>query len=364
MTFVIRFGWSVLLACWLVVPHPALAEQPVVHAVLFWSDTCPHCHDVIENVLPPIQTQYGAQFQLKMLQVQEPANAALYETMARSFNLAPERQGVPALLVGDQVLVGSEEIPAQLPGQIERFLAAGGVDFPALPGLDRAPAVDMCGAVRCADNVPQTIQSASGDPVANALAGAVLLGLGATVVYALGTILRVGRQAAPAPAPGHQVRGPRRHAPVMAGWAHGLIPVFALLGLGAASYLAYTKLAHTSVVCGPVGDCDAVQTSIYSELFGIPVAMLGALTYLAMLVCWVGSCLASARLAMSARLGLFGLSLMGAMFSFYLTFLEPFVIGAVCAWCLTSAICLALILLLASRRIHHDFRPALRQRSA
>jgi uncharacterized membrane protein len=103
--------------------------------------------------------------------------------------------------------------------------------------------------------------------------------------------------------------------------------VLALFGLGVASYLAYTKLADTAVVCGPVGDCDAVQTSVYSELLGIPVALLGGLSYLGILGLWVVSRLGRGQAADLARLGLYGLALVGTLFSLYLTFLEPFVIG-------------------------------------
>ena len=39
----------------------------------------------------------------------------------------------------------------------------------------------------------------------------------------------------------------------------------------------------------------------------------------------------------------------GTLFSIYLTFLEPFVIGAVCAWCLTSAVVMTLLLVVAVR---------------
>jgi uncharacterized membrane protein len=43
-------------------------------------------------------------------------------------------------------------------------------------------------------------------------------------------------------------------------------------------------------------------------------------------------------MAAFTRLALLGLTAFGVLFSIYLTFLEPFVIGATCAWCLTSAI--------------------------
>jgi uncharacterized membrane protein len=132
-----------------------------------------------------------------------------------------------------------------------------------------------------------------------------------------------------------------------AGWSW-LVPVLGVIGLAVASYLATTKLAHSDVICGPVGDCDAVQLSPYSELLGIPVAVLGALAYLGILFLWVTQRMLPEGMASVARWTLFALAMVGAAFSSYLTFLEPFVIGAVCVWCLTSAVCMALLLLLAS----------------
>jgi uncharacterized membrane protein len=38
------------------------------------------------------------------------------------------------------------------------------------------------------------------------------------------------------------------------------------------------------------------------------------------------------------------MALLGTLFSIYLTFLEPFVIGATCIWCITSAIVITLLL--------------------
>jgi uncharacterized membrane protein len=128
-------------------------------------------------------------------------------------------------------------------------------------------------------------------------------------------------------APGARQRRARKRVTPTPAWQHRGVPVLALFGLGVASYLAYTKLADTAVVCGPVGDCDAVQTSVYSELLGIPVALLGGLSYLGILGLWVVSRLGRGQAADLARLGLYGLALVGTLFSLYLTFLEPFVIG-------------------------------------
>jgi uncharacterized membrane protein len=80
------------------------------------------------------------------------------------------------------------------------------------------------------------------------------------------------------------------------------------------------------------------------------------LNYLGILLCWLVYRLVPSVAGRTAHLLLWGLALVGAAFSFYLTFLEPFVIGAVCAWCLALAACMALILLLASRSIGHHAR--------
>lgn len=56
--------------------------------------------------------------------------------------------------------------------------------------------------------------------------------------------------------------------------------VLALLGLIDAAYLTYVKLANTSAACANIGDCDAVNNSIYSEILGIPIALLGGGAYL------------------------------------------------------------------------------------
>ena len=50
-------------------PVQAQAPQPVVHAVMFWMAGCPHCEDVIANVLPPLHEKYGEQFDLFMIEV-------------------------------------------------------------------------------------------------------------------------------------------------------------------------------------------------------------------------------------------------------------------------------------------------------
>src|SRR5690606_6098393 len=100
---------------------------PVVQAVLFYSPSCPHCHYVANEVLPPLFEQYGEQLQLAGVNVSEPDGQALYQEAVEVFAIADDRIGVPTLIAGEVVLVGSREIETQLPGLIEAHLAQGGL---------------------------------------------------------------------------------------------------------------------------------------------------------------------------------------------------------------------------------------------
>jgi len=134
-------------------------------------------------------------------------------------------------------------------------------------------------------------------------------------------------------------------------WFEDVIPLLCLLGLGVAGYLTYVETQNVAAVCGPVGDCNAVQASPYARLFGfLPVGLLGMIGYVAILAAWAvgrfgrGSL---ASLANLAALALLGMALFGVLFSLYLTYLELYVIRAICAWCLSSAVIMALLLLFA-----------------
>jgi uncharacterized membrane protein len=136
------------------------------------------------------------------------------------------------------------------------------------------------------------------------------------------------------------------------------IPALCAAGLGVASYLAHVEIRQVEAVCGPVGECNVVQSSDYTLFLGVPVAMWGIAFYLAIAVLWAGNRYLDGRLAHLSLLGLLGLTLLGTLFSIYLTCLELFVIHAVCTWCLSSAVFSAVLMLLvvvpATRERHRD----------
>jgi uncharacterized membrane protein len=132
------------------------------------------------------------------------------------------------------------------------------------------------------------------------------------------------------------------------GWLAWATPILALAGLGVAIYLTYVEGAQAQAICGPIGDCNAVQSSQYAMIFGvIPVGLFGALGYIGILIAWAWRRWREDALANLAGLALFIMAAFGVLYSIYLTYLELFVIRAVCIWCISSAVIMTLILLLS-----------------
>lgn len=347
------------------------AVGEVVRAVLFYSPSCPHCHKVIEEFLPPIIDRYGAQLEIIGVDTTSPGGGEMFVAAVERFTIPPERQAVPMLIVGETILLGSAEIPDQLPGLIDFYLAQGGIDWPDIPGLRETlatmqpqptatqPASLTPGKLTetpsgAADVIATTQPSAVTstpdvdvlvspaplgggliiptqgnlgikerllrDPAGNALALIVLVGLVVELVLVIHVLCKL-------PAGLDEPRPPYA------------ILVLSLMGIAVAAYLTYVETAHVQAVCGPVGDCNTVQQSQYARLFGLlPVGVLGLAGYLAIIAAWMVGRFDEYRRARLANLALLAMALFGVVFSIYLTFLEPFVIGATCMWCLSSAL--------------------------
>lgn len=137
----LRFILTILLiTVWLFSPSGADAQtddEPVVRAVLFYSPTCPHCHEVINELLVPMTAEYGEQLQIVALDTSQPNGAQLYQAAIQRYQVPDERRGVPTMVIKGVVLVGSLEIPEQFPGMVEEGLASGGIDWPDIPGLEQ-----------------------------------------------------------------------------------------------------------------------------------------------------------------------------------------------------------------------------------
>ena len=128
-------------------------------------------------------------------------------------------------------------------------------------------------------------------------------------------------------------------------WPRWVIPILAMLGMGVAIYMSFVETTKIAAFCGPIGDCNSVQKSQYAVIFGVlPVGVLGLIGYLAILAAWITQLFSSERWRNLLSVAIWGMAVFGVLFSIYLTFLEPFVIGATCIWCISSAIIITLLL--------------------
>ena len=111
-----------------------------------------------------------------------------------------------------------------------------------------------------------------------------------------------------------------------------VLGVLAVAGLLISAYLTWTHFAGITPVCaGGGGGCETVQSSRYAAILGVPVSVLGIAGYAGLLLS------AALRGDVGVYLG-FLIALAGTLFSTYLTYLEVFVIHALCQWCLASAV--------------------------
>jgi len=424
----------------------ARAQESVVKALFFYSPTCPHCHQVATEVLPGLRQQYGDRFVIVGVDVATQGGFALYMAIVGYFGLPESRQGVPALVVGTDVMVGSVEIPQRLPRTLQWALAGSGIDWPPVPEVREAlaaqglleqkpvaeePVADTAAAAPdprpsshdsvpaepasaeerpetepeqpSRDSVPARAASAgAGEPARppseaadTALVGTTTSVTGvpepgttpsdaaepdtasgtATILDAtltpdatspldrpsiarlfmrdpLGNGIAVGALVFLVATLAWSLRAMLRPPSALTTWSSWWFPALGIAGAVIATYLSFVEVTGTEAVCGPVGDCNTVQQSSWARLFGvIPVGLLGLAGYGAMLVAWGVATGSSARLGRPAWMAAWAMAFVGTAFSAYLTFLEPFVIGATCAWCVSSAVSIALMLVVATGQV-------------
>ncbi len=381
-------------------PAHGQAEFPTVYAIFFYSPTCSHCHKVIEEDLPVFEAEFGDSLQIIPVNTTEQWGGALYRSACAVLDTQNKCGGVPLMVVGDVILIGDQEIPARLPAITRAALEAGGLPLPEFPGssdlmaawqqlnaadntpaeatVTTAPPATMPSALKTLDTSRSLADRLAADPEANALAVLVLISLLFSIAWLawqqyggelvnlqtpaliLAALLGVGLAVSLVASNSDDTTASVIAYGVVAllglalvliplaqAYRSYVIPLVALAGIAVASYLTHIETSDTTAVCGLIGDCNTVQQSEYARLFGVlPIGVLGVFAYLMFLVIWGVSLLPNLKSEFRRQLHtlLVLLVLGGALFSAYLTFLEPFVIGATCVWCLTSAVTMLLLL--------------------
>lgn len=125
----------------------------------------------------------------------------------------------------------------------------------------------------------------------------------------------------------------------------------ALAGVVIAGYLAAVRILGESAACGPSMGCETVAASQYSVILGIPVAFLGVGMSLALAACALVWWIRAERRALVAA---YLLLLLATLFAAYLTYLELFVIEAICLWCAAYAVSIVVALVAAGMALRRS----------
>lgn len=126
--------------------------------------------------------------------------------------------------------------------------------------------------------------------------------------------------------------------------------VLAILGLLVSIYMTIYKITANDSMCLGSGDCSTVNASRYSEVYGIPVALIGVLGYAAILgIHWLER--RSEFFEENGSMMLFGISLLGFFFTLWLIYVEIALIKALCPFCLASQFIMTVIFILSVIRV-------------
>jgi cytochrome c biogenesis protein CcdA len=133
LTFALHKWLILVVLCFLLLLiSPTVTAQPTdlprTHLIVFHRPSCPHCREVIENVLPPLQDYYNERLVVQLYDVDTSEGLRVYQLLHDRFPQLPT--GVPQGYIDEYVLVGSDQFHEVLPGLIDTCLAKGGTDWP------------------------------------------------------------------------------------------------------------------------------------------------------------------------------------------------------------------------------------------
>jgi uncharacterized membrane protein len=135
------------------------------------------------------------------------------------------------------------------------------------------------------------------------------------------------------------------------GWLWAPV-IFSALGILVSGYLSVKRLTGGNLACSRWAECDVVNNSVYAKIYGVPVAFIGLAGYLVLLGLALAALTASGLARRRLLTAGFVLALGGFAFSGYLTYIELFVLQALCNWCVASATLITLLTVVGGLNLH------------
>lgn len=120
----------------LIQPGVLPCDPAAVHALYFYSTDCPHCMAALEETVQPLQFEMGAKLQVTLVEIDYAENYELLIRAEEYFGVSPEDRAIPTLVIGEQVLIGEDNVRTEFREIVEQGLRNGGIPWPAIPDFD------------------------------------------------------------------------------------------------------------------------------------------------------------------------------------------------------------------------------------
>jgi uncharacterized membrane protein len=248
--------------------------------------------------------------------------AELFYKLASEYGVKKDDVGVPFMIIGNKVLIGTDEIEKNMSSLIQDGIKQGGIPFPEkVLHSEFSKDID----VKAIEN-----KNSEGKPYAIF----TIIFLLTTALFSLLSL---------------KFKTLIKHITFLKVTRNYLIPILIFLGFVISIYLFYIETTYSSAFCILFSGCNTVQKSSFSHIFGIiPVALLEIFVFCVFFVLWAYSYkLNKDRIfCFGSRNVLFCVSFIAVAIAICLTFLEIFTIKAACVYCIISSIILGLLLIL------------------
>jgi cytochrome c biogenesis protein CcdA/thiol-disulfide isomerase/thioredoxin len=111
-------------------------DPSAVHGLYFYSSDCPHCMEVLNNVLLPMQNEFGTKLDIRLVEIDYADNYELLIKAEEYYGVKAEERAIPTLIIDGNVMIGVDEIQAGVRTVVEEGILDGGIEWPDIPDFD------------------------------------------------------------------------------------------------------------------------------------------------------------------------------------------------------------------------------------
>jgi len=112
------------------------APEGSVHVLYFYANDCPHCIEILEEILQPLKEEVGDYLDLRLIEISIPEYYEAMLTIENYFNIPDSERSIPTLVIDHEILIGETPIRKTFEQLVLEGLEQGGVEFPKIEGVD------------------------------------------------------------------------------------------------------------------------------------------------------------------------------------------------------------------------------------